>query len=161
MSNKKGFTLIELIAVMAIISILISIAIMQYNRYLRKTGMESQTRTMLNDLMIARSNATYQHREKRVRLTPTTFSVYSINDDGSETQVLDKNLTYSITYNGTGIFDFDSQGFSSVGNGNASICIEPSGNEARVDSVVVFSTLMHAGKRQEGGDCKSANIDYE
>ncbi len=166
MKKRNGFTMIEILVVIAVISTLLAISAMSFSWYMRKTNMENQTRTLMNDLLKARSDATFLQRDRRVKLTTTTFSVYSSVID-TVRPVSTKQLVYPIVFSGGGSvlnIDFDGEGFlGSVGNGNASICIDPSGNSASVDSVVVYSTRILAGKRQDGGDCTrdSNNIQFE
>jgi type IV fimbrial biogenesis protein FimT len=151
--EQKGFTLVEVLVVIALIGIVLAIAVPQYNQINRKNDIERQTRTMLNDLMMARANSIFKHREARIKLTASTFKQYSTLSD-SGTPVLSRKLKYPIVFSGSGTIDFDSQGFFDlVSNGNATICIDPPGEVASVDSLVVFSTRMRIGKRKVGVDC--------
>lgn len=66
MNNEKGFTMVELLGVIAILGIILLIAIGSYSRYIERTrqtayeagerGMQGATETLLSDCLIDRTN---------------------------------------------------------------------------------------------------------
>ena len=163
--NRRGFTLVEIIVVSALIGIMFTIATMQFSDYIRKGAIESQTKELYSDLMVTRSAAVTQHSTKRVVITPTSFSLISSSIGGGVTSGrTTKKLSKPVTWAGKSASDtqtqiiFDERGTFNidVSNGNTSICVDPSLESAQLDSIVVFSTRIHLGK--VGGDCDSDHI---
>lgn len=66
MKNQPGFTLIELMIVIAIISILATLSVPQYSRYIAK----EKLRTAQSDLQLL--SLKYEHRYQRVLTYPAT-----------------------------------------------------------------------------------------
>ncbi len=165
--NRDGFTLIEIIIVMALLGILSAIASLQWSDYLRKVEIERQTWELYSDLMTCRVAAVTQRCPKRVIVTPTVFTFISSArggdvSSGRTTRVLSQPVSWAgktsgdsealILFDERGTFDID------VGNGNTTICVEPSHKSAQYDGIVVFSTRIHLGKVAFGEVCKSANV---
>jgi prepilin-type N-terminal cleavage/methylation domain-containing protein len=156
--RQNGFSLVELVVVIAILAILLSIATLQFNQYTKKSVIEGQVRTMYTDLMTVRSQALFEKRDRTVTVTATSFSVYS-SSLATGTPVLQRTLKcrvisnnsmpYTVTFNSRGVID---------GVDNASICAEPSDNPAAIDSLVLYTTRIQMGKRDAGADCSAANI---
>ena len=154
--RQNGFSLVELVVVIAILAILLSIATLQFNQYIKKSVIEGQVRTMYTDLMTVRSQALFEKRDRTVTVTATTFSVYSSNL-ATGTPVLQRVLKYNVTNSSMPYtVKFNSRGV--IDGVNASICIEPSDNPAAIDSLVLFTTRIQMGKRNAGATCNSENI---
>lgn len=155
--RQNGFSLVELIVVIAILAILLSIATLQFNQYVMKSAIESQVRTMFTDLMAVRSQALFEKRDRAVRVTATTFSIYSsglatgtpvLQRDLKYSVIVNSSLPYTVTFNSRGVIDAVQ---------NASICIEPSGNPGAIDSLVLSKTRIQMGKRDAGTTCSADN----
>ena len=156
--GQSGFTIIELMGVTAIIAILLCVATLQFNDYSRKSSVENQTRVMLTDLMTLRSQAMFEKRSRAVKLTATTFAIYSSDvATGTPTQL--RTLTnHIIADNITDPLIFDTRGVL-IGTGVRTICIEPSNNPGISDSLVVSTTRIQIGKRSSSfAGCDSAHI---
>lgn len=155
--NRKGFTVVEIIIVMAIAGVLLSMATFQFREYLQKGQIERQTKELYADLLAARSAAVTQQAVKTVTITPTTFTV-----SGSSPKVLSKAVTWSgkssgdtqvqIIFDQRGTFNID------VGSGNTTICVDQSMESAQYDGIIVYSTRIHMGKLTIGEVCNSGNV---
>ena len=162
--QRNGFSLLELIAVIALISVLLAIAMFEFNGYSRKSSIDSQARALLADLMTVRSQAMYEKRRRAVQLTDTSFAVYS-SGVATGTPILSQSLRNAITPASVTLY-FDSRGVftDSLGHpvADQAICIEPNTNPGRTDSLIVSSTRILAGKRSGTfAGCNSANITIQ
>ena len=152
--NKRGFTLIEVIVVTALIGILLSIAAMQFSDYLRKGAIERQTEELYADLMTARAAAVTQRSSVTVAIIPTviTFSGGGLENTARKLSAPVSASTASIVFDERGTYNIDEP------DANAAICVSPSMESAQYDSIVVYSTKIQLGKVAYGGACTSANV---
>jgi prepilin-type N-terminal cleavage/methylation domain-containing protein len=158
---ERGFSLVELIIVIAIMGILLSIATHNWNAMQTKSAIESQIKKIHADLMEVRVQALYGKRARTVVISDQVYKSYSsavITSTALET----KQLRYPIVWSGGGTLTFDAQGLT---NDQQSLCVLPTNNtadvnSAAVDSIVVSQARINLGKRT-GGDCAIANIEQK
>jgi len=160
--REDGFTLLEVLTVMAIIGILLGIATLQFNEMSKKAAIEGQVQTLHADLMAARLKALYGKRDRTVRIIGRQFSLYS----STVTSVIpeqQKTMTFPVFANTSTDITFDSNGLTT---NLLSLCIDPlndlsKSNPASVDSLVVSQARINIGKRRAGGACGTATIDQQ
>jgi prepilin-type N-terminal cleavage/methylation domain-containing protein len=158
--RQDGFSLVELITVMAIIGSLLVIGTLDFNRMSRKYAIDNQTRSFYTDLMDARLKSMYKKKSHYVKLTVDTFSMYSsVDADGNPIGLaLTKGLKQQITWGTPNIIEFNSQGLTTnIG----SICIADGANPGTNDSIVISRARVNMGKRKNGGACKSDDIEIK
>ena len=155
--DRHGFTLVELVMVIAIVGILLTMGMLQFSTYSRKNAIEAQVRTMYADLMTVRTQALFEKTDRAVTLTANTFSIFA-STDTSAPPVQQRNLQFSVVSNNMPApLVFNSRGIV-FGVNNASICVEPDDNPAGVDSLVISTTRIQMGKRNAGTACSASNI---
>jgi len=153
--NKRGFTLIELLIVIALIGILLSAATFGFSQYSRKSKMESQTRFLYGDLMEYRTKAMYEKRNWTFKMSAAGYGIYSsTNTDVSPVTAVVLKHPVDVASTVTEI-EFDTHGLT---DNIGSVCVT-SANNAVVDSVVISKTRVQIGKKREGTNCVSTNID--
>lgn len=76
MRDEKGFTLIEMIIVVAIIGILLGIAAISGRNWLDRYKVEGQTKQLYADLMNARVRAMQKNRTCFVTLAANQYAIY-------------------------------------------------------------------------------------
>jgi type IV fimbrial biogenesis protein FimT len=162
--RQEGFSLIEMLVVMAIIGVLLGIATLNYNDMQKKAAIEGQVKTMYADLMNARVQALYTKRTRSIIISGNLFKFYS----SSETSVApesQKSFSYPMATNLPGnMVTFNTSGLVSGSAG--SICIDPfsdlsKANPGGMDSLVISTARINMGKRRLGGTCDSAHIDQQ
>ncbi|GAB7026265.1 pilus assembly FimT family protein [Geotalea toluenoxydans] len=163
MHDDHGFTLVELIVVMAVMGILLSLGTMAFNEYSKKTAIESQVKTMYADLMALRAEAFYQKQKRAAVISGNEFLIYA-TENTSDTPVERKKLSYPVVSNNGDTIIIDSSGLlNASGIDGKSICVNVGENGAVVDSLVLSTSRIHLGKWLTpggvAGDCKG-HKDY-
>jgi prepilin-type N-terminal cleavage/methylation domain-containing protein len=157
--RQRGFSLVELLTVIAVIGILLSLSTIQFNSWMRKTRLEAQVQKVYADLNQVRTKAMFNRKGRSVTITSTQFAIFSSNVT-TVTPVSSSTLLYPVTLNNGAKLDFDERGLLSNVT-DASICVLPSDNGANIDSLVLSETRILMGKCNACNvlaDCKSSNI---
>ena len=158
--RRNGFTLIEVMVVVAIIGLLLSIASLKFSSMSLKGHIEKQTRDLYTDLMTIRSDALFQKKTRRVVISATGFSVYSSTVD-TVGPISTKTFTYAVTTAPAALkIDVGSNGVATFNgnstNLNAVVCTQQA-NEASVDSIAMTQTQVQIGQQNSSG-CSFGNI---
>lgn len=157
---ERGFSLVELLTVIAITGILLAIATLNWNAMQTKSAVESQIKTIHADLMQVRLRALTSKTPRSVVINGQVYKAYS-STDISVTPLETKQLRYPVTWSG-GTLTFDAQGLT---NNQGSLCVLPTNslaviNSAAIDSLVVSQARINIGKRT-GTECNSVNIEQK
>lgn len=160
--RQDGFTLLEMIVVVAIVGILLAIGTLQFNSHRQKAEIESQVRTMYADLTNVRATALYKKRERSVKITTTGYSIYS-STVVSVPPVQQTSFKWPVNPASLQI-DFDEHGIGTF-NGDdteaaAAVCVQVASN-AIVDSIAFSRSQAQVGKLQAGMGCASDKIDLK
>lgn len=151
--HQRGFSLVELIVVIAIISTLLAISWFLFSAYTRKSQMESQTHILYGDLVEARTKALY---EKKIMTLQFTANSYTIAADG--TVVTTRRLAYPVEWNNAADVEFGTTGLlNNAAADGKTICITES-NNSPVDAIIISMTRVQIGKKNEGTACASTNV---
>jgi type IV pilus assembly protein PilA len=153
--NIRGFTLVELIVVIALIGLLSALGSFGFSQYIKKSQIASQTRLLYGDLMEYRLKALYEKKNWTFKISATGYGIYS-SALTTVAPVKTVSLKYNIENNNATDIVYDSQGMANVSG--KSVCVT-SANDAVVDSVVISQTRVQIGKRQAGANCDAGNID--
>lgn len=157
--NNRGFSLVELVVIVAVIGTLLTIATLNFSEMNKKSGMETQVKKLYADLQETRQQALYTRRPRSVKLSSGTLSIYSSATVGVAPRSVMTLPNTTVWEGASAVIEFDTMGaaMNEPAAGKA-ICIDPAGNPASYDSVVVFPTMVKIGKRKAGESCASANI---
>jgi prepilin-type N-terminal cleavage/methylation domain-containing protein len=175
--RNRGFSIIELVVVIGIISILLSIASISFRNWNLKNNIERQTKEMYMEITEARQLALNTRQARTVTFSPNSlvFRRYSSEADleaGTGVEVKTKRLPFAITRNtwadpspdNPNITDSDIL-FTTRGVMNQptpkSICIYSAVDPA-FDALVIVQSRVAAGKlKSQGGACDPTNIDVK
>jgi len=152
--NRSGFSIVEIIVVISIVSILGALATVQFTGYLRKNSVENQVRQIYGDVMILRSKALFEKKSGTIKLATTSYSFYS-SSVTTVAPLQTKTLKLPITFNNTSDIRYDARGMLDASN--KTICITEA-NSSPVDSIVLSLARIQLGKRDEGATCVAGNV---
>ncbi len=138
--RSRGFSLIELLMIIGILSILYAIGTLSFNAYQKRYRAEAQTRFLFSEIQKARVDAICQRRGTRVKVYRDRFELYSTHqDDTSGIQPMQSYpLRFPVVWSREGeqhIIDFEAQGTideeprnipNTTNSSAGSICLEDS-----------------------------------
>lgn len=138
-SGRDGFTMIELLTVMVIISIVASLAVPSLNAYMDQTRTQSAMNRIVADVSYARLLATQQGRRTAIRFsTDGTYTLDTLTTSGTwstaRTVVPDEDLNGVVLSGGASALEFSSRGL--ITNHSGEVFLKVTRNEAR-DSVFI------------------------
>lgn len=175
----NGFTLVELLVTMAILSILFAIAGLSMRSWLGKASAEEQIKQMYADCVNARSRAMNRNRSHFVEIVlPNQYRIWEDTNPaatdgnnalenivpgtipgaaGGDTLLLRKITTWNLTSGGIVQFTFDPRGGISWLPGNipnARVQIQSIFNPA-VDCISLSATRIRLGRWDGAANCVS------
>ena len=176
--KNHGFSIVELIVVIAIIGTILSIVSINFGRWQLKNNIEKQTNEMYIEIAEARQLAlnTRQARSIRFLTNSLVFRRYTSDTDlesGTGVLVKTKTLTYPITSSApwtvppggntnfsTADILFTTRGVMNEPTAKA-ICIYSTVGPA-LDAIVIVQSRVAAGKiNLQGGTCGTDKIDIK
>lgn len=148
--KRAGFSLIELIVVVAIMGTLLGISTIYFTQWNRKAQIESKTREIYDALNEARLNSIYIKKQHRITFQPNSYSLkrYESGDDATGTDVYSRNTTYLLSLSGGAsiadiFFEFDTRGTTSNLN---TIYLNPVASGAVFDCIVIHVARTNMGQ---------------
>jgi len=176
MKNETGFTLIELVLVIAVVSALVMALAFQYVGWQGGYNIESEMKQLHTDLMSARGSAMLRNRDHFVTLAATQYSVYDDTNpapDGNgalevatDRRVVQRRLNpqYPILLSDPAAvppqINFGQKGLS---RNDIVICANPVDTSLNADNdcIILTTTRINLGKLttkiSDGGACDAAN----
>lgn len=160
--QERGFTLVELIIVVAIMAVLVSVGSLEYNKMQKKANVEREVVTIYTSLSDVRLQALYTKTPRTVTLIGSQLKIYS-TDDTAVPPASTIALSYPVVMStGDNRVVFDGSGM--MNEADRSICVELPGaaeSPGNTDSVVVSAARVHMGKRESGGACVPDDINQK
>ena len=175
LDDKEGFTLVELMMVLAIIMILLGIAVLAFSTWSARYNIEAEIQQIYGDLAITRTRAMHRNRMHFVQLTAANYTVYEDTNpaplgDGALTVGLDAvfmqrivSHPISMSLGLGGGLNFDTRGFAAnFGPGQTEAICVLSTVSPDYDCIVLSQARINMGKIvAQGGGCVAANCQLK
>ncbi|MBU5636147.1 type II secretion system GspH family protein [Geomonas sp. Red69] len=160
--KEKGFTIVELVVVMAISGILLGIGMLQFSAMQKKAAVEAEVRTIYSKLTEIRLEAMYTKTPRLVLFNGNQMTIYPADvSTAPPVSVVSFSFPVVVSSSANRVL-YDAAGIMNLTE--RSICVEPGGAPAttgNMDSVVVSAVSSKMGKRRTGGACAPASIDQK
>lgn len=154
--QARGYSLVEMVIVIAVISILLAVGTIGFNAYARRYRAEAQTRMIYSELQKARGKAAFERRQLQVMMFADRLEVYSSLAGNGAAPSASLSLSSPVVMSSTvKIIVFDGRGLTSD---LGSVCLADAGTGSAVDSVVIHKVRTSIGKKDKGDACNSDNI---
>jgi len=123
--NRRGFSLIELIIVIAVLGIVATIAAYAFQGYVNNTNLRTAARDMASDIANTKQKAVSEGLTYRITISTggNSYTITRVNADGTTTDMGTKiptafgaNLTINSTNYTGNIITFQPRGTTSAGN---------------------------------------------
>jgi prepilin-type N-terminal cleavage/methylation domain-containing protein len=162
--KQNGFTIVELVLVIAILATLLSIATLSFNNMQRKASIERYTRELFSELNTARSDSIFRKNRHSIVINAAAngyafrrYSSENENRTAGGTVIATKTMPLTLSkLDGSSaagdIFQFDTRGFAAIILDTGTLRINPVGTDAVVDCIVVAASRTNLGK-MEGANC--------
>ena len=166
-SDDAGFSLVELITVIAIISILVSIATFAFHDWMVKSRVEAQVRDMAADINNLRVRALTTKQRHSILINPGSYIFRSYT---SEDQLIEDGeyvvggihrVAYNLKKNSTNmyageVYEIDSRGILEIDSvmypdNVIPVLVEYNGN-ASIDCLNIYAVRINTGKWNSSGD---------
>lgn len=167
--NSKGFSLIELITVMAIMGILLSIVSLNFSSWQRKSQIERETRELYADINAARTESIFRKTRHRFTFQPNSY-IYKRYSSENEpytagTEILSRNVTYQLTRETGGdisdySIEFDARGLvtgQNFSSPNLTLRVNPVSSGAMFDCLIIHVARTNLGKMNNDGTACEPN----
>ncbi len=155
--KRAGFSLVELVVILAIMGILFTIATLNFNSWLRKSQVEAKTREIYDSLNEARLNSIYFKKPHAVVFQPNSiqFKQYSSENEAAtatgtrilrtETSTYTLSLKDGVVFTGSAAdtIRFNIRGYA---DNVLTIYINPVSSSAIFDCIVVHNVRTNMGQ---------------
>jgi type IV fimbrial biogenesis protein FimT len=168
--NRRGFSIIELIVVVAIISILLSFATINFNTWVRRQSIDREVKEIYADLMSVRQQAMVTgNNHDAVFTTSKNMAFHRYSSEGESrtsggTLVMRRGLPNAAVVSSTDPVEFNHRGLT-VATGDTMICIFSDVGPSR-DALVITPSRVSMGRIKNQGSkdvsaCTKNNIDLQ
>jgi type IV fimbrial biogenesis protein FimT len=161
---RRGFSVIELVVVIGIISILLSVATLDFGAWQRRALVERYTKELYADVQNARMRAVFTKLPQRVEFSAqqVKFRSFSSSSDVVGTVTATKKLPVAVTTNFSAAPQSNQVIFDTRGIDNdvviKVICFATT-EDAAYDAVIITPALTSMGKRTDrGSNCARTNV---
>jgi prepilin-type N-terminal cleavage/methylation domain-containing protein len=159
--STSGFSLLELVAAITIMSIVIAISTLSFHSWQVKSKIEAQTRELFTDISEARTNAFTQKKVYGIVFQPTSYVMKTYSSEAEYKTnataaangrvVASKSLKYGLTtQTGADISDssvvFDTSGLAVSWFIGRTIFVNPVTEPAALNCVVIYASRVNMGK---------------
>lgn len=166
--DRRGFSLIELVVIVGIISILLAVGTISFNHWVRRQSIDRQVREMYSDLMSIRQQAMVTGRNYDVAFTTSknmVFHWYSSEGESRTsggTLVMRRGLPNAVVVSSTASVEFNHRGVTA---GDTMMCVFSDASPA-ADALVITPSKVNLGRIKNQGSkdvsaCTKNNVELQ